>query len=242
MPTVRLLHVSDTHLRSGVGGTSDYHPGVDPAARLDIVLEAVARAGEPADVAVHSGDITDDFSLAAASTVRDRLASAAATVIAVPGNHDDPAVVATAFGPAHAEVHGWRILGVDSTVRDEVAGSVVAAEVAAMLDAREPVPTVLVMHHPPRSRSTHPWFVLDGADALLDALAARPHVRALLTGHTHAAYDETLSGGPRLLGAPSTYYALAHDGPAMSLPESGCGARIVELHEDGSVTTSVVEA
>ena len=153
MPTVRLLHVSDTHLRSGVGGTSDYHPGVDPAARLDIVLEAVARAGEPADVAVHSGDITDDFSLAAASTVRDRLASAAATVIAVPGNHDDPAVVATAFGPAHAEVHGWR-----------------------------------------------------------------------------------------LLGAPSTYYALAHDGPAMSLPESGCGARIVELHEDGSVTTSVVEA
>ena len=242
MPTVRLLHVSDTHLRSGVGGTSDYHPGVDPAARLDIVLEAVARAGEPADVAVHSGDITDDFSLAAASAVRDRLASAATTVIAVPGNHDDPAVVATAFRPAHAEVHGWRILGVDSTVRDQVAGSVVAAEVAAMLDAREPVPTVLVMHHPPRSRSTHPWFVLDGAAALLDALAARPHIRALLTGHTHAAYDETLPGGLRLLGAPSTYYALAHDGPAMSLPESGCGARIVELHEDGSVTTSVVEA
>ena len=235
MPTVRLLHVSDTHLRSGAAGTSDHHPGVDPAARLDIVLEAVARAGEPADVAVHSGDITDDFSLAAASAVRDRLASAAATVIAVPGNHDDPAVVATAFGPAHAEVHGWRILGVDSTVRDEVAGSVVAAEVSAVLDAHEPVPTVLVMHHPPRSGSTHPWFVLDGAAALLDGLAARPHVRALLTGHT-------LPGGLRLLGAPSTYYALAHDGPAMSLPESGCGARIVELHEDGSVTTSVVEA
>lgn len=242
MPTVRLLHVSDTHLRSGAAGTSDHHPGVDPAARLDIVLEAVARAGEPADVAVHSGDITDDFSLAAASAVRDRLASAATTVIAVPGNHDDPAVVATAFGPARAEVHGWRILGVDSTVRDEVAGSVVAAEVAAVLDAHEPVPTVLVMHHPPRSRSTHPWFVLEGADALLDALAARPHVRALLTGHTHAAYDETLPGGLRLLGAPSTYYALAHDGPTMSLPETGCGARVVELHEDGSVTTTVVEA
>ena len=77
--------------------------------------------------------------------------------------------MATAFGPAHAEVHGWRILGVDSTVRDEVAGSVVAAEVAALLDAHEPVPTVLVMHHPPRSRSTHPWFVLDGADALSGA-------------------------------------------------------------------------
>ena len=35
----------------------------------------------------------------------------------------------------------------------------------------------------PVAQHLHPWFVLDGAAALLDALAARPHIRALLTGH-----------------------------------------------------------
>ena len=225
-----ILHVTDTHL-----STAPPKPGApDAEANLLAVLQRVAASGCRIDAVVHTGDITDDASPAATDRVATMLATFGAPVVAVPGNHDDPAVVDAIFGPPQADVHGWRIVGIDSVVAGEIAGAV-PAQAEQWPDADAPLPTLVAVHHPPRSHSTHPWFQLSGADQLLQWLDRRPHVAAVLSGHTHQSFDDALPNGCRLLGGRSTYYGLEHHGPTWHAVPGHAGAQLIDLMPDGSV-------
>jgi 3',5'-cyclic-AMP phosphodiesterase len=99
---------------------------------------------------------------------------------------------------------------------------------------------MIVMHHPPRSPSTHPWFQLRGADELMDALGRRPHVRLIASGHLHEDIDIT-EGAVRIRGAPSTLYAIKHEGRAYALVDGGLvGAQLFVLDDDGGFSCACV--
>ncbi len=242
MSTVRILHVSDTHLRApGQPGTTEEAPPIDPAERLASVLSAAQATGMAFEAVVHTGDITDDCSQEAARAVLDALRRFTPRVLAVPGNHDDPAVVSTVFGPAVIDVGAWRLVGIDTTIPEQVHGRV--PDLDALHEALgDPPPaggrhTALVMHHPYASRSTHPWFSLEGAQRLRSVLASRPDVRLLLTGHTHERYDVSEPWGLTMRGGAATYYGLRHDGTEMTYAPGTAGAQVHELHDDGTVSS-----
>ncbi len=247
---LRLLHVSDTHLRAGNAGR-DGNDGSDlqsaPEGALGAALEVFAdrpNTNPAFDLAVHTGDIADDASVAAARRAAHLLATVAPRLVGVPGNHDSPAAVRTSFGEPMVEVGVWRVIGWDTTIPGEVHGAVDADEVAAALDALDPRPTVLAVHHPLRSRSTNPLFRLDGAEQLLGALVQRPHVRLVLSGHTHEVYDEQVPGPhgtTRLFGGPSTWYGMSHAGEHFrTTPDTGVA--VVTLHHDGAVQIALETA
>lgn len=236
--TVTVLQVSDVHVT-----TSSRPPGSeDPEVRLDLVLAAATdRFGAP-DLVLASGDLADDGSEAATRLLADRLHALGAPVLAVAGNHDDPVVVAAAFGPPQIEVGAWRVLGVTTARPQQVHGTVDVADVARRLDALDARPTLLVLHHPPVSPSTHEWFRLEGADELAAALAARPHVRAVLSGHLHLPFEAEVRG-VRVLGAPSTWVGISHEGDTFVVGGSDtAGARWLELDDDGTVRTELLRA
>jgi Icc protein len=236
--TVGVLQVSDVHLT-----TSPRPPGSDdPEARLDLVLAAaVDRFGTP-DLVIVSGDLTDDASEAATRVLADRLHALGAPVVAVPGNHDDPAVVAAAFGPSEAEIGAWRVVGVDTSRPHQVHGTVDVAAVCERLDSLDARPTLVALHHPPVAPSTHEWFRLDVADELAAALAGRRHVRAVLSGHLHLPFEDAVRGVP-VLGAPSTWVGISHDGDTFVVGGSDtAGARWLELLDDGTLTTELLRA
>jgi Icc protein len=245
MAMVRILHVSDTHLRAPGGkGTTAEPPPVDPAERLASVAAAARAAGMAFDAVVHTGDITDDCSEEAAAAVLDTLGGLAAHVVAVPGNHDDPAVVAAVFGAPALDLGRWRLVGIDTTVPEQVHGRVPQSD-ALHAALGDPTPadgrhTALVMHHPYASRSTHPWFSLEDSERLRSVLASRPDVRLLLTGHTHERYDASEPWGLALRGGAATYYGLRHDGDQMTYAPGTAGAQIHELHDDGTVATTAL--
>lgn len=235
-----ILQLSDTHLRGDGGLVHDRLPGP----RLAATVAAWTDAGQPADLVLLTGDITDDGTRAACEAARDVLAPLGAPMLAVAGNHDHPYVVGAVFGPpTEAKVGGWRIVTVDSSIPGQVHGAVDAAAVATRLDALDERPTLLAVHHPPRSRSTHPWFQLVGADALLEVLAARPHVRAVATGHLHDAVELQPDRGPLVVGCPSTLVSIVHRGDAYRVaPELPVGARAWHLADDGTFSTTLVHA
>jgi Icc protein len=234
-----VLQLSDTHLTDD--GGSCY--GRDPAVRLQVVVDAWLATGRKADLVLLTGDIADDGSEGACRAVAEIVTKLDTPVFAVPGNHDTAAAVSNVFGSAtQVEVDGWRILGVDSVIPGAIAGAVEPSEVLARVDDLDARPTVVTMHHPPWSLSTHADFCLGGADHLCAGLAARPHVQAVVSGHLHQPFDER-HDGLALLGAPSTLYGIRHVGDTFTHDASiPIGARILDLRPDGVLVSQLLVA
>ena len=224
---IKLLHLSDTHLHAP--GATPLHPEIDPRARLAEVLDR-SRAYGPFDAVVVTGDVCDDGSEIGAREGRERIGDLAPVVLAVPGNHDFSGPVREVFGPASATVGPWRVVGVETQVEGEVAG--VGGGVLEALATIGAEPGVLLMHHPIESRSTHPWFTLEGRAAVVEKVAAHTAPLVVLSGHTHEAFEGRL-GSAQLLGAPSTYYAIEHSGAEFEFVPERFGAAVVTLGEPG---------
>lgn len=233
-----VLQITDVHMRADGGELY----GVDPAQRLEAVLAACARELERVDLVLLTGDQSDDGGEESTRMVADRFAGLGAPVVAVPGNHDDPAVVRAVFGaPGPVEIGGWRVLCLDTTIPGEIRGSVDVRAAERLIDSAGEQPTLLALHHPPVSPSVHEWFVLEHAPALLASLAERPHVRAVLSGHVHQAFAWRC-GPLRLLGGPSTLASLGFAGPEPATAGAGgpTGARALLLGADGSLAEQVI--
>jgi Icc protein len=236
-----VLQLSDTHLRADA---SEPVYERDPDDRLAMVLAAWVATGERADAVLLTGDLADDGSAAPLERIAAAVAPLDCPVLAIPGNHDSPAAVAAIWGDAStARVGAWHVVGVDTTIPGEVHGQVDVPAVAATLDGLDDRPVLLALHHPPLSRSTGPMFRLDGAAELLDSLAARPKVRAVVAGHLHDAVVLSTPSGLPVLGAPSTLMGITHLGDDMAIdPAAPIGARVLRLEADGTFTTELLEA
>jgi 3',5'-cyclic-AMP phosphodiesterase len=235
--TGHVLQLSDVHLSAGRTPLYDR----DGDARLATVLAAYRASGFPAELVLLTGDLSDDGSRGGCERLAEAVAALGLPVLAVPGNHDTAEVVRDIWPAGAAEVGAWRVLGVDTSRPQQVHGTVDTAAELARLDAYDRRPTLLALHHPPWSPSENEWFDLDGADDLLAGLGRRPHVKAVVSGHLHEAFDRA-EGSLRLLGCPSTIVAIVHDGVRYALAETGTGARLLTLADDGTLETRLLEA
>lgn len=235
---IRLLHLSDIHFTDG-GALVD---GCDPARRLQTVLEVVLRDTPSLDGVVLTGDLTDDGSWSACQDLCGALRPLGLPMLAVPGNHDDPHTVREVFGPDVLELGGWRIVGIDSSRPAQIHGTVDVDSEMSRLDTFSRLPTVVAIHHPPISPSTNAWFQLDGAADLRAAIAQRPHVRALFSGHLHHPFEVDV-GAATVFACPSSLIAFRHDGDEVVVGGANTtGARLTTLHDGGAVTSVLITA
>ena len=224
-----VLQISDTHLRAVPNTPPDRDPDVALAATIDAVRNVHA------DLVLLTGDLSDDGSVPALQRLRSTVAVLSPAILAIPGNHDDPDNVHAVFGRTDTvDLGRWRVLGVESVIRGEDHGEVDVQDLIRRLDALDARPTVLAIHHPPRSPSANAMFQLIGADEMLAALRDRPHVRAVVSGHFYEAFERR-EGGVELWGSPSAYYAIEHIGTQYELVDDGLvGAQVLTLGDDGS--------
>ena len=197
----------------------------------------VAALGDRhADLVLLTGDLTNDGSAEGCRRLRTLVEPFGAPILATPGNHDLPGTVAEVFGTADTiELGAWRVLAIDTTIPGCDDGQIDAAAFGARLDAVDSRPTLVALHHPPVSPSTNPMFRLAGATDLVAACAVRPHVRGIVSGHLHEAFDRT-AGDVAVVGCPSTWYAIVHEGDTYRLVADGfVGAQVLELGDDGTL-------
>ena len=101
---------------------------------------------------------------------------------------------------------------------------------------------VAMHHHPLPMRST--W--LDGV-ALRDAtdfwqiIDAHPHVRGVVCGHVHQAFDQERNG-LRFMSTPSTCAQFLPRSDFFALDDRPPGMRWLELYADGHIETEVAWA
>lgn len=243
-----LVQISDVHLPAS--GT--LMPGVRPRDNLVRGLRLLERTGVRADVFLLTGDLADAGDGASYDDLAAILAGAAgpagASVIYLPGNHDDRATFrrhllgADGAGPVN-QTHwrdGLRIIALDSTVPGEDYGLLDDGSVGylrAELGRPAPAGTVLAMHHPPvRSPiAAATELRLRQAGQLRDAIAGSD-VRLILCGHYHHAALGTLGPVPVWV-SPATSYLADTSSTGTVQPASGAAFSRIDLTDDGPTVT-----
>jgi Icc protein len=217
-----IAQISDLHVKRP--GALAYRK-VDTAAALARCVAALNRFVPRPDLVVVSGDLVDTPAAEEYEHLTRLLAPLEIPFAAIPGNHDDRALLRRALPQAGAPAHGplnlVRRVGpldavlVDSTVPNAPHGELGAPTLdwlAAVLAAAPERPALLFMHHPPFATGIGHMDVqnLRDAEALADLLRRAPRVRLVAAGHVHRAVLTTFAGVPTTI-CPAPNHAVALD-------------------------------
>lgn len=225
--TITVAQITDSHLKREPGAGSG-----SPDEGLHRAVALVAEA-QP-DVLLLTGDIADDGSKEAYERVAQAVKVLGVPVLATAGNHDLPAAVAETLGAVdEMSIGGWRLLLADTSIPKTEWGRIDVGALLQRLGPSDGPPTLLALHHPPISTSTHPWMRLEGGAELAAALAARGDVRVVLSGHLHEAFN-VVFGGVSYIGCSSSFYSIKHRNKEFILDNGHVGALALSLGSHGN--------
>ncbi|WP_449101955.1 3',5'-cyclic-AMP phosphodiesterase [Pseudomonas extremaustralis] len=240
-----LVQLSDSHL---FGEADTALLGMNTCDSLQRVIELVCAQQPRIDLVLATGDLSQDGTLASYQQFRDMTAAIAAPARWIPGNHDEPQVM------AHAAMHSdllepvvdignWRVTLLDSAVPGSVPGYLQDSQLQLLAQALSEAPNrhhLVCFHHHPVSIGCA-WMEpigLRNPDALFAVLDRFPQVKALLWGHVHQEIDLERNG-VRLLASPSTCIQFTPGSEDFSVNEQAPGYRWLRLHADGRLETGV---
>ncbi len=208
----RLLQLTDCHL---LANPADCYQHIQPWHHVQQLLQVLKA--QSFDALILTGDLTQDHSLASYQLLAALLADWPSPVFYLPGNHDDPALMAQAFAAppfiaasAITSAH-WRWLLLN-TKGETPAGSFTADRCAALTEqlAVDDKPVWLFCHHHPLPiGASIDQHGLQQPELLLSTLAQFPKVKGLAHGHCHYHYQRwydypQLQGGLQVVGCPAT--------------------------------------
>ncbi|MGD8574890.1 MAG: 3',5'-cyclic-AMP phosphodiesterase [Gammaproteobacteria bacterium] len=243
---IRLIQITDTHL---FAGPDEELKGCNTRRALERVVSR-AQAEEPrASAILATGDLAQDESAGAYRQFREILEPTGLTVWCLPGNHDNPALMAQLLNPGipaparRVEAGTWQVFLLNSQVPGEIGGRVTPDLVDWLdraLGEAAKRPALIAMHHPPAALGS-PWLDaigLDGGEALLDMLAGHARVAAVVAGHVHQCFDQRVRG-VRVLTTPATCIQFLPGSETFTLDTQPPGYRILDLHANGRLETEV---
>lgn len=251
MTTTRILQLTDLHLFED---PAERLMGIPTRELLLSVLEHVQMFGGQVDHLVVTGDHTHDEAPETYRAVRSALEPWGDRLWLVPGNHDDRAVLRTAFpdripGEAADRVEfafragAWLCLGLDTHLPGNVSGRLDADQIGwigEQLEAHRPTHVALFMHHPPVLLGCE-WMDrigLEGRDQLQHLLEQDARFRLVCCGHVHHESTHRV-GAATIVTTPSTGLQFDPVGDQATFVQAPPGYRVVELTDEGCTTTVV---
>lgn len=240
-----LVQLSDSHLFAKADGTL---LGMNTRESLQRVIELVRAQQPQIDVLLATGDLSQDGTLESYQQFRDMTAPIGVPTRWIPGNHDEPQIMADAAVHSDllepvVDIGNWRITLLDSAVPGSVPGYLQDQQLQVLARALSEAPTrhhLVCFHHHPVSIGCA-WMEpigLRNPEALFAVLDRFPQVRAVLWGHVHQEIDRERNG-VRLLASPSTCIQFAPGSEDFKVSEQAPGYRWLRLHADGRLETGV---
>jgi Icc protein len=169
-------------------------------------------------------------------------------VLCIPGNHDDPEAMRRELSVAPFRLNGahefgtWNFVMLDSFDPGCVGGRLTSAELARLDQALSNCPkhAMICLHHHPVAMGSR-WLDTIGLANAADfwkILDKHAHVRAVVWGHVHQAYEGT-RGKVQLFATPSTGAQFLPGSDRFALDARPPAYRTFELHDDGRIDTQV---
>ncbi|MBL4606466.1 MAG: 3',5'-cyclic-AMP phosphodiesterase [Pseudomonadales bacterium] len=245
---IKVAQVSDPHLFGSVDGKL---LGLNTDESLRSVVELVKAEQPDLDIVLATGDISQDGSEASYNRFESIISTLQSPSYWLHGNHDnDVAILQVLSGNERLSPcvisagKSWRIIMLNSSVKDEVGGRLADSELEFLREKLEEYNDkhviVALHHHPVKMGST--WLdeqIVTNADDFLGILSKHKQVKVLMWGHVHQVMDTTNEDGLRLLSAPSTCVQFKPGQDDFTADTQPPGYRWLELFEDGSFDTGV---
>lgn len=240
-----LVQLSDSHLFAEADRTL---LGMNTRRSLMKVLELVRLQQPQIDLVIASGDLSQDGSLESYQLFRDLTRQLDAPARWIPGNHDEPQVMAEAAVQSAllepvVDIGNWRVTLLDSAVPGSVPGYLQDEQLQLLARSLSEAPErhhLVCFHHHPVSIGCA-WMEpigLRNPDALFAVLDRFAQVRAVLWGHVHQEIDRERNG-VRLMASPSTCIQFEPGSDDFSVGEQAPGYRWLRLMPDGQIETGV---
>ncbi len=213
------------------------------------VIEQAMADGRTPDAIVATGDLVQDETQAGYELFKSVLAPLGIPILCIPGNHDDPDIMARVLNTTPFQLNGsyqvndWSLIMLSSFARGEVGGYISAAELQrlnATLHEHRALHTLICLHHQPVPMGSR-WLdnvALHNPQDLLNIVDAAPQVRALLWGHVHQESDQQRNG-IRFMSTPSTCSQFRPHCDDFALDNHPPGFRWLELLADGTINSEV---
>jgi Icc protein len=243
-PVLRIAQITDTHLYADPNGKL---LGLNTRRCLQDVV-ALAGNRRP-QLVVATGDLTHDGSPAAYHQARACFDGLQVPVYCLPGNHDEAGSLRACMNaaPYHsascAQVNGWQLAFVDSTVKGSDGGHLASEELARLDDAlagTSDLPAIVWLHHQPVLVGSR-WLdsmAVDNPDDFFEVIDRHPQVRAVVWGHVHQCFEHHHRAVP-LLASPSTCVQFLPNSKDFAVDQIPPGYRWFDLYSDGRFTTGV---
>lgn len=204
---VYIAQVTDCHLPADPEGA---YRGINPRLNLEALLEKI-RAGRP-DLLLLTGDLSEDGSRASYRALKTIFQSLQVPVLALPGNHDDAALLEATFPGSPVDTisvsnHGaWQIVRLNSCIPGAPEGRVsdrAIADLEQHLADNAGRAQLIALHHQPVAVG-NPWidrYPLMNPQPLLQLIDGYPNVKAVVWGHIHQDFIDqrnraVMMGGP----------------------------------------------
>jgi 3',5'-cyclic AMP phosphodiesterase CpdA len=203
---MKIVQISDSHI-------SVDHP--ERTSDLDVCIAHINALTEPADLVIHTGDITHNGLPEEYNVAKQKLDSLHAPYYVLTGNRDNRAELISAFADGKSinrddrfvqysiDSFKTRILVLDTLCEHSNKGQICKdrfSHFQQMLDADSTTPTLLFMHHTPFEVPPipDPFQFEDWSDAeqLHQLLTKFPNVTEVYCGHVHRNVEGTIAGLP----------------------------------------------
>lgn len=244
---IRLIQITDTHIYAATESRFD---GVDTRKSFARVFDRMRQREAAYDALVLTGDLAMDGSRDAYAYLAQTLSKEDVPVLALPGNHDEPAhlrasgLSSSALAPHSITLGNWRVLLLSTWVVGRAHGAIDASQIAwlqqTLATEHDGFDAVFLHHQPvPIGSSWMDAMGLVAADALWSTIDAYGAVRLIAFGHVHQNFDQ-YRAGVRILGTPSTCVQFMPRATRYTADPKPPGYRVIDLGEDGDVSSSVV--
>lgn len=241
----RLLQFTDLHLFAEADGAMR---GTRTLDTLVTTLSEAQRKHWPPDAILVTGDIAQDESRGAYEVFEQQFTNLGAPVLCIPGNHDNPSFLKELKPPFQycgtATFGNWIVLMLNTNNPGDAGGMLQPDQLTNLdktLKASADKHVLICLHHHPVSSGSR-WLdtvALRNAAELWHILEKHQHVRGLLWGHVHQAYEER-QNGMLLMSTPSTCRQFQPNSADFALDEDrGPAYRWLNLHPDGTIVTAI---
>ena len=244
--SIKLVQVSDAHLFAKTDGKL---LGLNTDDSLQSVIDLIKKEQPDLDMVLVTGDISQDESEASYQRFEHYMSTLTKPSYWLQGNHDNSASIFQALGgnerlsPCVVSAGSWRIIMLNSSVKDEVGGYLRDSELAfleeSLAENKDKHVMVALHHHPVKIGSA--WLdeqMVGNAEQFLSIIRRHKQVKAILWGHVHQVVDAQFES-VRLLSLPSTCVQFKPSEDDFVADHVNPGYRWFELYDDGRFETDV---